>query len=161
MHKSFLAGGNTHRTQSVEQRLKRRLPRDFTTWGSIPYTIPKPGYYCRCREVHANRKPIWLSPTRLCYSQKIQRWMITVNHWTDHGVLDREIGEGTEGTKDIYSPMGGARVSIGQATRDWTTSQIIHMKEPISPAAYVAEDGLFGCQQEEWLLGLWGFNARV
>ena len=80
--------------------------------------------------------------------------MITANHWTEHGVLDRGIGEGTEGAKDIYSPMGGARVSTGQATWDWTTSQIIHKKEHISPAAYVAEDGLVGCQQEECLLGL-------
>ena len=50
--------------------------------------------------------------------------------------------------------MGGARVSIGQATRNSTNSQIIYMKELISSAKYVTEDGLVGCQQEESLLGL-------
>ena len=80
--------------------------------------------------------------------------MLIAKHWTEHGVLDRGIGEGTEGAKDIYSPMGEAKVSTGQASQDWTTSQIIHMKEPVSPVTYVVEDGLDGCQQEQWLLGL-------
>ena len=32
--------------QSVEQRLKERLPRNCPTWGSIPNTVTKPGCYC-------------------------------------------------------------------------------------------------------------------
>ena len=78
--------------------------------------------------------------------------MLTAKHWTELSVLDRGIGEGTEGVKDVYSPMGGVTVSTGQIPWDWTTNHIINMKEILCPAACVAEDGLVGCQQEEWLL---------
>ena len=80
--------------------------------------------------------------------------MLITKHWSEHGVLDRGMGEGTERAKYIYSPMVEAKVSTDQATRDWTTRQIIHMKELVSPVTYVAEDGLVVCQQEQWLLGL-------
>ena len=80
--------------------------------------------------------------------------MITATRWTEHRVLDREIVEGTEGAKDLNSPMGGATVSTGQTPQDWTTNQTRHMKALMGAATYVAEDGLVGCQWEEWLLGL-------
>ena len=35
---------------------------------SIPYTATKPGHYCRCLEVLADRSLIRLSPERLCQS---------------------------------------------------------------------------------------------
>jgi hypothetical protein len=44
--------------QSVEQRLKERPSRDCPTWGSIPYTATKPGSYCGCLEVLADRSLI-------------------------------------------------------------------------------------------------------
>jgi hypothetical protein len=37
-------------------------------WGSIPYTVTKPGRYCGCWEVLADRNPIWMSSERLCQS---------------------------------------------------------------------------------------------
>jgi hypothetical protein len=54
--------------QSVEQRLKKRPSRDCPTWGFIPYIATKPGCYCGCQEVLADRSLIWLSPERLYQS---------------------------------------------------------------------------------------------
>jgi hypothetical protein len=50
--------------QSVEQRLKERPSRDCPTWGCIPYTVAKPGFYCGCWEVLADGSLIWLSTER-------------------------------------------------------------------------------------------------
>jgi hypothetical protein len=60
MLQSFLEGGTKHsqeeiRGQNVEQRLKERLPRDCSAWGSIPYIVTKPRHYYGCQEVHADR----------------------------------------------------------------------------------------------------------
>jgi hypothetical protein len=52
----------------VELRLKERPSRDCHTWGSIPYTVTKPGRYCRFWEVLDDRRLIWLSPERPCQS---------------------------------------------------------------------------------------------
>ena len=93
--------------------------------------------------------------------------MLAANHWTEHGVPDRGVREGTEEAKGIYSPMEGATVSTNQtltlprAPRDWTTNQRIHMEGPIAPVAYVAEDGLIGHQWEKRPLGLRVSNAPV
>jgi hypothetical protein len=50
--------------RSVQQRLKERPSRDCSTWGSIPYTVTKPG----CGEVLADGSLIWLTSERLCQS---------------------------------------------------------------------------------------------
>jgi hypothetical protein len=47
MLRSFIKGGTKYTweqiwRQSVNQRLKERPPRDYPTWGSIPYTVTKP-----------------------------------------------------------------------------------------------------------------------
>ena len=52
----------------MEQRLKERSCRDCPTWGSFPYTGIKPGHYCGCWEVLADRSLMWLSPERLSQS---------------------------------------------------------------------------------------------
>jgi hypothetical protein len=52
--KKILNGGNTIRSQTVEERLKERPFRDCHTWGSIPYTDTKLRHYCRCQEVLAD-----------------------------------------------------------------------------------------------------------
>jgi hypothetical protein len=44
---------------------------------------------------------------------------------------------------------------------DWTTNKRVHMEEPISPATYVAEDGLVGHQWEGQYLGMRGFYILV
>jgi hypothetical protein len=69
---SFLEGEKYSREQiqrqSVQQKWKERPSRDCPTWGSIPYTVTKCRYNCRCLEVHADRSLIYLSPERLCQS---------------------------------------------------------------------------------------------
>jgi hypothetical protein len=60
--------------------------------------------------------------------------------------------------------MGGAKVSTGQTPRapgEWTTNQRVHIKGPMAPATYVAEDGIVGHQWEEWPLGLRGFDVPI
>jgi hypothetical protein len=37
----------------------------------------------------------------------MQRRMLAANHWTEHGVPDRGVGEGTEGAEEVCSPMRG------------------------------------------------------
>jgi hypothetical protein len=39
--------------------------------------------------------------------------------------------------------------SIPRAPRDYTNNQRVHMKGPMAPATYIAEDGLVGHQWEE------------
>ena len=81
--------------------------------------------------------------------------MLAANHWTEHGVPNGGVREGTEEAKGIYSPMEGATVSTNQtltlprAPRDWTTNQRIHMEGPRPQAPYVAEYGLVGHYWEE------------
>ena len=53
------------------------------------------------------------------------------------------------------------RPDLPELPGDWTTNQSVHMKGPIAPATYVAEDGLVGYQWEEQPLGLRGFDAPV
>ena len=53
---------------SLEQRLKERLPRHCPTWGFITYTVTKPRHYCGCQEVNAERSLVWLSPEKPCQS---------------------------------------------------------------------------------------------
>jgi hypothetical protein len=49
----------------TEGKAFQRLPH---TWGSIPYTVPKPRCYYKYQEVLPNRSLIWLSPEMLCQS---------------------------------------------------------------------------------------------
>jgi hypothetical protein len=42
--------------------------RHCPTYGSILYTVAKPGCYCECWEVFADGNLIWLSLERLCQS---------------------------------------------------------------------------------------------
>ena len=52
---------NTHRRKYRDKVWSRDCP----TWGSIPYTVTKPGHYWRWSEVLVDRSLIWLSPERL------------------------------------------------------------------------------------------------
>ena len=46
---------NENMEKIVEQRLNENQSRDYHTWGSIPYTVTKPRYYCGGQEVLADR----------------------------------------------------------------------------------------------------------
>jgi hypothetical protein len=73
--------------------------------------------------------------------------MLAANHWTGRRVPDGGVEEGTEGVEGVCSPVGGTTESSGQtpgAPKDWITNQRVHMEGPMSPATYVAEDGLVG-----------------
>ena len=74
------------------------------------------------------------------------------------GVPDRRVGEGTEGTEGVCSPVEGATVSTGQTPQ--SSQGLDHQPKNIQ-AAYVAEDGLVGHQWEERPLGLRVFDAPV
>ena len=91
--------------------------------------------------------------------------MLSANHWTEHGVSNGGVGEGTEGAERVCSPMEGATVSTTvqtlEAPRDWTTNLRIHMEGPMAPATYIAEDGLVGYQWEEQSLCLRVSDAPV
>ena len=50
--------------------MKERPFRDCPTWGSIPYTVSKPGGYCEYREVLSEGSLLCLSSERLCQSLK-------------------------------------------------------------------------------------------
>jgi hypothetical protein len=45
---------------------------------------------------------------------QIQRWMLTTNHWTERGVTDGGVGEGTEEGEGVCMPMERVTVSTGQ-----------------------------------------------
>jgi hypothetical protein len=45
---------------------------------------------------------------------QIQRWMLTANHWTEHGVPNRGVRERTEGVEGVCNPIGRTTVSTNQ-----------------------------------------------
>jgi hypothetical protein len=84
----------------MEHRPKEKPFRDCPTWGSVPYTVAEPGCYCGFWKVLADGSLIWLSPER-----QIQRWMFTANHWTESGLPNGGVREGTEraeGVADLW-----------------------------------------------------------
>jgi hypothetical protein len=89
------------RRQCVDQRLKERPPRDYPTWGSIPYTVTKPRHYCGCQEVYADRSLICCLLRGPARALQIQRQMLTANHWTERGVPNRGVRERTEGVEEV------------------------------------------------------------
>ena len=98
------SGGYSKKTKcwaQTEEKTTKGLPH----LGSIPYTIPKPGCYCRCREVQANRNLIWLSPEKLCYSQKIQI-QIQPTIGLSTGSLIEELEKGLKELRTFTVPWG-------------------------------------------------------
>ena len=57
-----------------------------------------------------------------------------------------------------YQPT---RTPHPRVSKDKTTNQRIHTERPMTPAAYVAQDGLVGYQQEERMLVLWRLDVPV
>jgi hypothetical protein len=50
--------------------------------------------------------------------------MPAANQWTEHGVPSGGVGEGTEGTEGVCSPMEGATVSTGWIS--WSSRGLDH-----------------------------------
>ena len=48
--------------------------------------------------------PLWGS------ASAIQKWMLTIIHWTDHKVLNEGARESTRGAQEIWSPIGGTSI---------------------------------------------------
>jgi hypothetical protein len=75
-----------------------------------------------------------------------------------------ELEKGLKELRGFAAPWGEQTVSTARhprGPRDWTINQIVHMKGPMAPAAYVAKDGLYGQQWEECPLSLREFNDPV
>jgi len=74
--------------------------------------------------------------------------MLAANHQTEQGDHKGGVREGTEGAERVCNPIGRTKSTnqTPRVPRDQTTNQRIHMKGPMAPAAYVAEDGLV-CHQ--------------
>ena len=88
--------------------------------------------------------------------------MLAANHWTERGVPDGGVGEGTEGAEGVCSPMGEQQCQLARLSRApwvWTTNQRIHMERPTAPATHVEEDGLVEHQWEKRPLGLVVFDV--
>jgi hypothetical protein len=74
--------------------------------------------------------------------------MLTVNHCTEHGVLDGGVGEGTEGDEGVCSPIGGATVSVNQnppppeLPETKPPNKRVYIEGPMAQAAFVPGDGL-------------------
>jgi hypothetical protein len=45
---------------------------------------------------------------------EVQRWMLTVNHWTEYWVTSGGVRERTEGAEGVYNPIGRTTISIRQ-----------------------------------------------
>jgi hypothetical protein len=59
---------------------------------------------------------IWLSE-RPCQS-RMQRWMLTANHWTEHRVPNRGVRERTEGMEGDCNPTGRTAISTNQSPQE-------------------------------------------
>ena len=74
------------------------------------------------------------------------------------GSLMEELGKGLKELKEFAAPWREQQCQLPRppgAPGNWTTSHRIHMEGPVSPAAYMVEDGLLVP------LGLRGFDAPV
>jgi hypothetical protein len=45
---------------------------------------------------------------------QIQKWMLTVIHWTEHKVPNEGARESTQGAKRVWSPIGGTSIWTNQ-----------------------------------------------
>ena len=39
--------------------------------------------------------------------EKIQKWVLTIIHWTEHRVPNEGVRESTQGVEGVFSPIGG------------------------------------------------------
>ena len=149
--------------QSVQQRLKKRPSRDCPTWKSIPFPAIKPGHYCGCWEVLADRSLIWLFPERLCQS-------LTKTEAESHSQLSmgspmEKSEKGMKGLRGFAAPWRKEQYQQARPPPpellDTGPSTKENMEEPVALAAYVAEDGLVEHQWEQRPLSLRVFDAPV
>jgi hypothetical protein len=77
--------------------------------------------------------------------------MLAANHWTEHRVPNGGVREKTEGAEGVCNPIGRAIISTNQIPQglNYQPKSTLLMEQTMTPAAYVAEDGLVGHQWEE------------
>jgi hypothetical protein len=77
--------------------------------------------------------------------------MLAANHWTKLGGPNGVFRERNEGAEGFCNPIGRTIISTNQNPHPTpaqisqgkkTTNQRVHIKGPMAPAVYVAEDGL-------------------
>jgi hypothetical protein len=125
---------------------------------------------------YQNQILLWM-PTRACWQEpditvswkalpsawQIQKWMLTVIHWTEHRV-PKGARERTQGAEGVCSPIGETTIWTNQYLQ--SSLGLNHQPKKIHGgthglAAYVAEDGLVSHQWEERPLVLWRFYTPV
>jgi hypothetical protein len=134
--------------QSLKQRLKERSSRDCLTWGSIPYTDTV-GDAKKCLLTGALYSCLLRGSAR---AWQIQMHILTSNHWTEQEDPNGGVREWTEELKGFTTPWEEQQYQPSRpsrAPRDSTNNQRVYMEGPMTPATYVAEDGLVCHQWEE------------
>jgi hypothetical protein len=79
-------------------------------------------------------------------------WILAANYCTEHGSPSGRVRRRTKGAEGICNPIGKTTISTNQmpqSSQGVNYQQKVHMKGPMAPAAYVAEDGLVGHQWKE------------
>jgi hypothetical protein len=81
----------------------------------------------------------------------------------EHRVTNEGAKESTQGALGVCSLIQEQYelTSTPRTPWDYNINQRLHMEGPITPAAYVAEDGLVGHQWEDSPLVLWRFYDPV
>jgi hypothetical protein len=49
---------------------------------------------------------------------QIQKWMLTVIYWIEHGAPNEGVRESTQGAKGVWNPIGGTTISSNQYSPD-------------------------------------------
>jgi hypothetical protein len=79
--------------------------------------------------------------------------MLTADHQIEYGDSNGGLRLRTEGTEWVCNPIGRTTISTkhtSQSFRGLNYQPKIHMEESMSPAAYVAEDGLINVRGGPW-----------
>jgi hypothetical protein len=97
--------------------------------------------------------------------------MLAANHWSEHGVPNGGVREGTEGAAEGgCSQKGGTTVSTdhifhptapARTPRDRNTNQRVHMEGHMAPVIYVSKNGLAVHKWEELPFFLRELDAPV
>ena len=114
---SFLERGTKYpwrKLQSVEKRLKERPSWDCLTWGSIPYTVTKPRYYCDANKCLLTGDWYSCLLRGSARAWQIQKWVLTAIHWMEHRVPNEGAWERTQGPEGVCSLIGGTTIWTNQ-----------------------------------------------
>jgi hypothetical protein len=95
----------------VEQSLKERLSRDCPPGDPSHIKTPNPDPISEAKKYLLTG--VWYSCllTGSTRAWQIQRQMLAVNHWTEHGVPNGGVKERIEGAEEVCNPIGRLTIS--------------------------------------------------